>query len=130
MRMIRPCSTCAAPVTVKMSRCPHGNATNLRGVLHRTVTAVATLAGGLAMSTTLSACYGAPCAQDDDPYCPDKDYVPTCSMVSAQPQTDDADGDGYCRLQDCNENDKAVNASARDIPNDGIDQNCDGKDAR
>ena len=51
-------------------------------------------------------------------------------MASSQPQIDDVDGDGYCKLQDCNENDKSVNAAARDVPNDGIDQNCDGKDAR
>jgi hypothetical protein len=108
-----------------MIRCPACNTTNLRGLLSW----AGALVGGLTMSTTLSACYGAPCASAGDSDCPDRDYVPTCAMASSQPQIDDVDQDGYCKLQDCNENDKGVNAAARDIPRDGIDQNCDGRDA-
>jgi hypothetical protein len=40
--------------------------------------------------------------------------VPTCSMRSSQPQIDDTDGDGYCKIDDCNEMDRSINAAASD----------------
>jgi hypothetical protein len=45
----------------------------------------------------------------------------------------DADNDGAgigsdCRLVDCNDSDAAINATAAEVPADGIDQNCDGKE--
>lgn len=40
----------------------------------------------------------------------------------------DRDGDGYDNSVDCAPDNRAVNPGAVDIPNDGIDQNCDGSD--
>lgn len=128
MRMIRPCSSCAAPVTVKMTRCPHCNATNPVGMVVRAASTVAAVVGGLSISSTLAACYGGPCAGDPNDTSCLAPTVPTCDEVSQQPKIDDADGDMYCKMQDCNENDAKINAAAREVAGDGIDQNCDGKD--
>ena len=52
---------------------------------------------------------------------------PTQSEDSEQ-DTVDSDGDGFPSDEDCNDDDPAVNPDEEEIPDDGIDQDCDGSD--
>ena len=54
----------------------------------------------------------------------------TLAVVAGVAPAVDADGDGVLATQDCNDADKTIRPGAVDVPADGIDQNCDGQDAR
>jgi len=73
------------------------------------------MVGGGAFLITMSACYGAP---------PEE-----CTSEH------DKDGDGHCTNQrnssakfDCDDSNPTIHRQSPDIPNDGIDQDCDGQD--
>jgi hypothetical protein len=81
-----------------MAKCPHCGGVNRAAVVARVVAKVVGVASGLSITSTLAACYGAPCAGGGAKCAAE---IPTCDQVSSQPKIDDKDGDG-------------------------IDQNCDG----
>ena len=115
MASLKTCSSCSGFVPGEATACPHCDAPVsgsflLSGPMRRIGRA---LIGG-AMAITLSACYGAPVS----PY-PDAECLP--GEV-------DNDNDGFCGDMDCDDSDPTIYNWADEIPNDGIDQNCDGED--
>jgi Ca2+-binding RTX toxin-like protein len=68
---------------------------------------------------------------DDDAQVDANDVVTNCeySRRGDVPVPIDADGDGFIAGFDCRDDNPAINPGAKDIPRDGIDQNCDGFDA-
>ena len=77
---------------------------------------------GSALSVTLAACHGMPCAAHDQSERCKTDRYPCKDF------TLDKDGDGYCGEWDCNENDKTIHHNADDPLGDHIDQDCNGVD--
>ncbi|MEK6940468.1 MAG: putative metal-binding motif-containing protein [Nanoarchaeota archaeon] len=76
-------------------------------------------------NNSISPSAGEICGNDVDEDC-DGEAIecPTCVNGSV-----DIDVDGYCNDVDCNDNNNTINPGALDACEDGIDQNCDLKDA-
>ena len=123
MKLVQSCSECRGPVHIRMTRCPHCGEAQPLGYATRAASGLLALVGGLSITSTLSACYGAACADGGE--CSDE-YVPTCDELSTQPEIDDVDGDGYCLAYDCDETNPDINAETvgiqADCGNDGIER--------
>jgi hypothetical protein len=68
---------------------------------------------------------------DDDAQVDADDVVTGCEYARRGdvPVPIDADGDGFIAGFDCRDDNPAINPGAKEIPRDGIDQDCDGFDA-
>ena len=65
----------------------------------------------------------------DETFDTDGDGAPACDIDCDAPCPDGVDCDTVCANQDCMPNDGAIFPGAREICEDGIDQNCTGRDS-
>jgi hypothetical protein len=108
------CRSCGGFAPSARPTCPHCETPLARPLGGRIARVLAGLAGAGGFLMTMAACYGvAPTHQQ--PTTPD-------------PNGCDADGDGVCAPQDCNDADLAIYPGAEDLDGDAVDQNCDGVD--
>ncbi|MCA9543317.1 MAG: hypothetical protein KC613_02975 [Myxococcales bacterium] len=65
----------------------------------------------------------------DEGFDGDGDGFPGCGVDCQGPCPEGVDCAALCPIQDCADEDPAISPQAQDVCGDGIDQNCDGRDA-
>jgi hypothetical protein len=113
---LHSCPACAGFLSPAATICLHCDAPvrPMRG--GRLARAILGLLGSGVAAVTLMACYGGPGHV--------MNYGPTCANGGS-----DADHDGECTPEDCNDTDRLIFSRASESSDaDGVDQNCDGAD--
>ncbi len=85
-------------------------------------------------ASTYAVQVGRACNETGPPKCTEDPPAGTLKLAATAVTADhDADGDGYIGRAfggpDCDDANAAIHQGARDVPHDGIDQDCDGTDA-
>ncbi|MCB9761031.1 MAG: putative metal-binding motif-containing protein [Alphaproteobacteria bacterium] len=106
--MLIPCPACGSHVTASACACPHCDAT-----LRRCNGKLAHTAAAAMMGLALVGCG-------------DKDFEPAYGVPDTGFQ--DADGDGWGVMDDCDDTNADIHPDATETPGDSIDSNCDGED--
>jgi hypothetical protein len=70
-------------------------------------------------------------SEDNDGYADNLGFTLDGSVPGPPPSTclPDRDGDGFSQGSDCDDTNPAIHPGAAEVPDDGIDQDCDGADA-
>jgi hypothetical protein len=111
---LHACPACGGLLPAARTVCPHCDHAVVIRPFARLAKILAQLTIGAGLAVTLMACYGVGPRYGHDGY--------------AQERCVDADADGVCVEQDCNDNDPSIVPGGGDLDGDGVDQNCDGVD--
>ncbi len=117
------CSKCQSFVPGKVAACP--GCGTARSPIGTKLGGFFALAGGSAIAMTLTACYGAPADPIPTPDAGRASDANALVIACEDPELD-LDQDGFCGASDCDEANAAIHAGAIDLPDDGVDANCDG----
>jgi len=125
MNSILTCNECSGFIPSTEASCPNCSTSVSISKWIGPLKAVVTVATGAALAMTLSACYGSPCAAGgNDCHFNDR---PVPQEPCREGEVDN-DEDGFCGEYDCDDSNPDIHILADEIPNDGVDQNCNGED--